>query len=555
MKTGAGLKAVGAVALAASLIISALWVAFIPLSAAEEGVPEAPPVFFTLPDADPATPGTQMMPQPDDPQAFVCWIALPQGAEGISAVSVKIYYPNGSFMSEPAAEPVSDPAIVAEAAAQAITSDLLDQAIADLLQDASTAVYRAAAQLQPSDPAGHYRIEAWGTDTLGNAAPQAINSFEYLELKSCRVDFAALNFGRVMPGGEVPAKGSQTVQNVGNVPFRVEIRATPMLGQNTGYELRDFRARLQEEQIAFIAGELAVFSEPLMPRSSGVIGFGLVIPPETPADRYIGDMAISAAALASPHIVLTQPLGGETFHAGETVPINWQTTGDNLLIGIWFSPDGGRSWPVQIAENAADTGTYGWQIPNDPAVLSDQALVRVIATDPLGLYDTAASDAFTVAEATPPPTPPPSPTPTLSPSPTPSPTSGGGGGGGGGGAESTPTPTPTTTPTPTPPAAPTVTVLAPSAGAYWQIGDTFSIAWEATGQGVTITIQYSVDGGQSWPVTVVQDTGNTGLYEWTIPFDEGLISETAVIRVIATDEFGASAMDTSDSFYCAPPTK
>lgn len=552
MKKTTSLGMMGVAALAVLVAVSFLWITPAQPTGASDDSQPAPKLIWTLPDSDAVTPGTQVMPQPGSAQEVSFWFATTAGSEDIQSVMIRTHYPDGSVRGDIPAERVIGPSEIAAATVNAVNAGLMDQATADLIQTETSAVYRATSQLQSHEPAGHYRVEAWTTDGSGQALDQAANSFEYKELQACQLDFVTLDFGQVAPGERVRARGDQSIRNIGNVPFFVQVSATPMIGANTGQEIRNFSARFMGQQLDFIADEVATFSTALTPQSSARIEFAVVVPSQNPSDRYEGNMTVSASSVPAPQVTILEPQAGDVWQLGETGIITWQAAGEDLSIAIWFSPDGGQTWPVQIAENAANTGAYGWQIPEDSTLLTDQAVIRIIATDSIGSYGTALSGNITITEPDVAPTPTPTPIPTASPTSTPTstPTGGGGGGGSGGGggdAESTPTPTPTPSPT-----VPQVTVLAPGAGEVWYQAQTYSIQWQTSGNDLSITIWLSLDGGASWSTKIAGDISDTGTYAWAIPDDRSLTSENAIIKITATNPDGLSVSAQSGVFSCTP---
>jgi len=111
--------------------------------------------------------------------------------------------------------------------------------------------------------------------------------------------------------------------------------------------------------------------------------------------------------------------------------------------------------------------------------------------------------------------------------------------------------TATATPTPTPGSdttAPAVTVDSPNGGETRQGGSTTTIKWTASDgdSGVdSIDVEYSIDGGSTWN-TVVTGTANDGSEPWSVPT---INSTNVLIRVMATDNAGNTANDTSDATF------
>nr|MBC8273733.1 fibronectin type III domain-containing protein [Chloroflexota bacterium] len=64
-----------------------------------------------------------------------------------------------------------------------------------------------------------------------------------------------------------------------------------------------------------------------------------------------------------PTITITAPQEGETWVAGSTYEIRWETTGPGIAtVGLGYSTDEGATW-VAIAEGQPTVGTYQWQVP------------------------------------------------------------------------------------------------------------------------------------------------------------------------------------------------
>ncbi len=106
---------------------------------------------------------------------------------------------------------------------------------------------------------------------------------------------------------------------------------------------------------------------------------------------------------------------------------------------------------------------------------------------------------------------------------------------------------------------PSIELTRPTGGEVWDTGATEEIAWTTTPvDGTTITgvdLEFSLDGGSSWDY-VVEDTGDTGTYSWTLPEVSTL---DAMVRATVHDDQGMSGRDTSDLFAIlgdppAPPS-
>jgi hypothetical protein len=83
---------------------------------------------------------------------------------------------------------------------------------------------------------------------------------------------------------------------------------------------------------------------------------------------------------------------------------------------------------------------------------------------------------------------------------------------------------------------PSITVIQPSAGAYWQWGTLHNVEWTSSNIAQMVKIDYSTDGGASWITDVPSITtinGNNS-YSWTAPFVTG-VQNSSMLRVITLD--------------------
>lgn len=102
----------------------------------------------------------------------------------------------------------------------------------------------------------------------------------------------------------------------------------------------------------------------------------------TIADESDNPFTITAPDTEPPAVTLLSPTGGEDWPVGSTQNITWSAT-DNVdvaAIQLAYSADGGSTYTV-LASGEANDGSYSWSIPND---VTDNALVRVIASDDAG---------------------------------------------------------------------------------------------------------------------------------------------------------------------------
>src|SRR2546422_1887195 len=87
-------------------------------------------------------------------------------------------------------------------------------------------------------------------------------------------------------------------------------------------------------------------------------------------------------------------------------------------------------------------------------------------------------------------------------------------------------------------------LVAPNGGESWTVGSTQAITWTTAGTIANVKLEYSTDGGVTYPSVVAASVPNTGSFSWTIPDS---ISNTVRVRV--SDVTDASANDTSDGNF------
>jgi hypothetical protein len=189
-----------------------------------------------------------------------------------------------------------------------------------------------------------------------------------------------------------------------------------------------------------------------------------------------------------PSAAVTSPAGGETWGAGSVHSITWTATDDVAVttVDLNYSLDGGATYPNVIAAGLANSGSYPWTVP---ATATTTARVRVTAHDAGGNSAAGASASnFTIADQT----------------------------------------------------APSVAVTSPVGGESWGSGSSHNVTWTASDNvGVTaVDLEYSTDGGASYPNVIATGLANSGSYPWTVP---GVATATARVRVTAHDAGGNSA--------------
>ncbi len=69
---------------------------------------------------------------------------------------------------------------------------------------------------------------------------------------------------------------------------------------------------------------------------------------------------------AANSITVTSPNGGENWAVGSSKNITWTSTGSIANVKIEYSVNSGSTWTTIVA-STANTGTYAWTVPNNPA--------------------------------------------------------------------------------------------------------------------------------------------------------------------------------------------
>ncbi len=173
---------------------------------------------------------------------------------------------------------------------------------------------------------------------------------------------------------------------------------------------------------------------------------------------------------------MTSPVGGEKWPIGSAQGITWTKTGSILNAKLQYSTDGGVTYPyVIIATTPAANLSYSWTIPNNPSTTC-----RVKITDITDSTVFAASSAnFKIMGS--------------------------------------------------------FTLTAPNGGEVWVVGETRDIVWTTVGSIANVKLEYSTDGGATYPNSIIASTPNTGSYSWTIPDAIGTTLRVKITDVLDPD--------------------
>ena len=160
-----------------------------------------------------------------------------------------------------------------------------------------------------------------------------------------------------------------------------------------------------------------------------------------------------------PDITLVVPNGQEAFKVGSINEIIWTTKGNAGAVKLEYSTEPADNFPHLIASDVdSQDFKYSWQIPD---TLSSTCRVKVTSlTDPT-VYDTSDAD-FAIEGA--------------------------------------------------------LEVIRPAAGQVLRVGTTAEISWARTGSIGTVKIDYSADGGKTFPYRIVSGIDADRLtYVWRVP--------------------------------------
>ena len=187
-------------------------------------------------------------------------------------------------------------------------------------------------------------------------------------------------------------------------------------------------------------------------------------------------------------ITVTSPNGGEYWTIGSTREITWTTpttTTENVKIILYYydyQNPGGYS-EITIAESAPNNGSYEWTVPN---ISSDRCLITIQHPSPLIQSDLSDAN-FTISDP------------------------------------------------------PSITMGIPNGGEEFYPGSQYPIAWMTGGIIGNVSIDYSIDGGNSW-ISIAENVPNND-YFWTVP---NTPSANCLLRVI---DPVLSVTDTSDAVF------
>lgn len=190
-----------------------------------------------------------------------------------------------------------------------------------------------------------------------------------------------------------------------------------------------------------------------------------------PGDRTIPIIITDAAgqtgvfpldlSMVKRQLTLVSPVGGEYFLQGETIPIQWQQSGQvGSTVSIAYNTDGSPDdFPHVLAQQWPITDSFPWPLP-----LGNLAACRICVTSNDYPEFRAVSGAFTITPQT-------------------------------------------------------IMVISPSGYRCVEYGKATTIQWVSVGiETPTVSIFCNTDGSEAdFPVTIAEDVPNSGSHEWRVP--------------------------------------
>ena len=180
---------------------------------------------------------------------------------------------------------------------------------------------------------------------------------------------------------------------------------------------------------------------------------------------------------------VTSPHGGEQWTVGTQQTITWTKVGTIANAKLEYSTDGGATYPYIIVTTPAGGLSYVWTIPDTVSVTSK---VGIADASDATVFAVSSAD-FAIRGA--------------------------------------------------------FTITAPNGGEVWTVGTSQNITWTTVGSVSNVELEYSTDGGTTYPNTIVATTPNTGSYAWTIP---NAISSTLKVKINDVNNSQAFATSSND---------
>jgi photosystem II stability/assembly factor-like uncharacterized protein len=167
------------------------------------------------------------------------------------------------------------------------------------------------------------------------------------------------------------------------------------------------------------------------------------------------DMSDASFTVVGPEINILTPVASESWSAGETRNISWNSVSVNRL-KIEYSVDGGTNWQTIAPAVAASNNTFSWTVPNMP---TNNAKIRL--TDTLNPTIRSVSSEFTINRFP-------------------------------------------------------INLTSPNGGEVIKSGTDFPITWTSSFI-QSIDIAYSIDNGNRWQTIADNVSASSGTFNWSVP--------------------------------------
>ncbi len=231
----------------------------------------------------------------------------PNGIGDIQDVFFRVYHPDETFKVQVHMTRLMLEAEWTAAKALARNSGQMtaeESVILDEMLEKNVAVmYMGCWTYHTHQMAGIYWTMVSGVDMAGNVGTLGA-WLNILPIVALNIDFAAVNYGPIVPGAVKWVAGSRTwgdgrptVWNLGNVPAGLRLHSSAMVGIAYQKLIEDFNVQLLNQHVIYRASEWVTLWGPLLPCVCEQIDFSIRPQFGIPSDTYQGQMRLEIFAL------------------------------------------------------------------------------------------------------------------------------------------------------------------------------------------------------------------------------------------------------------------